>query len=57
MVPQFLGLAAVLVIAFPVVLLWGSVWHERVPLALTAIHGGDWAAKITIITLIVGLWR
>lgn len=56
-VAQLLGLATVLVIAFPIVLLWGSVWHERVPLALAAIHGGDWVAKLTIVTLIVGLWR
>jgi hypothetical protein len=50
-----LGLA--LWIAFPVVLLIGSVTQENVPLKLGAIHAGDWLAKLLIITLIVSLWR
>jgi hypothetical protein len=50
-------LALVLWVAFPVVLLLGSVFHERVPSALAAIHAGDWLLKLAAITLIVTLWR
>jgi hypothetical protein len=41
-------------IGFPVVLLGGSVLHERVPWRLAAIHAGDWLLKLVAITLIVG---
>jgi hypothetical protein len=50
-----LGLA--LWIAFPVVLLVGSVTQENVPWKLGAIHAGDWLAKLLIIALIVTVWR
>ena len=50
-----LGLA--LWIAFPVVLLIGSVTEENVPCKLGAIHAGDWLAKLLIISVIVTLWR
>lgn len=50
-------LALVLWVAFPVVLLLGSVFHERVPSALAAIHAGDWLLKLAAITLIVTVWR
>jgi len=50
-------LAVALWIAFPVVLLVGSVTQERVPLKLAAIHAGDWLAKLLIIAIIVSLWR
>jgi hypothetical protein len=50
-----LGLA--LWIGFPVVLLVGSVVHERVPAALAAIHTGDWLLKLLIIATIVTVWR
>lgn len=50
-------LALMLWIAFPVVLLAGSVFHERVPALLATIHAGDWAVKLLVITLIVALWR
>jgi hypothetical protein len=43
-------------IAFPVVILVGSVFHERVPAALAAIHIGDWLLKLLIISVIVTLW-
>lgn len=56
-VVALLGLAALLVVCFPVVLLWGSVWHEQVPPALALIHVCDWLVKLVLITLIVGLWR
>ena len=55
-VPGALALGAVLWLAFPVTILAGSVIHERVPLALAAIHAGDWLAKLVIIALIVALW-
>ena len=50
-----LGLA--LWIAFPVVLLAGSVFHENVPWRLGAIHAGDWLVKLLVIAVIVGFWR
>jgi hypothetical protein len=52
-----LELAIVLWIAFPVVLLVGSVTQENVPWKLGAIHAGDWLAKLVIISIIVTLWR
>jgi len=50
-----LGLA--LWIAFPVVLLVGSVTQENVPWKLAAIHAGDWLAKLLTISVIVSVWR
>lgn len=50
-----LGLA--LWIAFPAVLLFGSVIHENVPTALAAIHAGDWLLKLIVMAVIVGQWR
>ena len=52
-----LALGLALWIGFPVVILVGSVVHERVPAALAAIHVGDWLLKLLIITTIVVLWR
>jgi hypothetical protein len=49
-----LGLA--LWIAFPLVLLIGSVTQENVPWKLGAIHAGDWLAKLLIIAIIVSIW-
>jgi hypothetical protein len=51
------GFALIAWIGFPVVLLSGSVLHERVPWRLAAIHAGDWLIKLIAVTLIVGLWR
>jgi ABC-type amino acid transport system permease subunit len=53
---QPLGFALVLWVAFPAVLLSGSVFHERVPAALAAIHAGDWLLKLVLITGVVTLW-
>jgi hypothetical protein len=39
--------------AFPVVLLTGSVFHERVPWQLAAIHAGDWLAKLLVVSAVV----
>ena len=43
-------------IAFPVMILVGSVFHERVPTALAAIHMGDWLLKLMIISVTLTLW-
>lgn len=51
-----MALALALWVAFPAVLLAGSVFHERVPVPLAAIHAGDWLIKLLLITGIVGLW-
>ena len=40
--------------AFPVVLLTGSVVHERVPWQQAAIHAGDWLVKLLLISVTVG---
>lgn len=50
-----LGLA--LWIAFPVVLLVGSVTQEDVPWKLAAIHAGDRLAKLLVIGVVVSVWR
>jgi hypothetical protein len=55
--PSALGLAFVLWVAFPVVLLSGSVIWEDVPTKLAAIHFGDWLVKLLAVTTIVTLWR
>jgi len=47
--------AVVAWVGFPVIVLSGSVLHERVPWRLAAIHAGDWLMKLIAITLIVGL--
>ena len=40
-----------------VVLLIGSVYHEKVPVKLAAIHAGDWLLKLVVIAIIVGVWQ
>ncbi len=52
-----LNLGLALWIAFPVVLLVGSVTQENVPWRLGAIHAGDWLAKLLIVCTIVTIWR
>ena len=49
------GLALALWVAFPAVLLAGSVYHERVPVLLAAIHAGDWLIKLMLIVVGVAL--
>jgi len=44
-------------LGFPVVLLTGSVAHDRLPGALAAIHAGDWLVKILIIVTVLTVWR
>ena len=41
---------------FPLVLLAGSVYHEKVPGPLAALHGGDWLLKLLAVTVIVSVW-
>lgn len=43
-------LALALWLAFPAVLLAGSVFHERVAPPLAAIHAGDWLVKLLVVT-------
>jgi Protein of unknown function (DUF1761) len=52
-----LKLALALWVAFPLVLLVGSVTQENVPCKLGAIHSGDWLAKLVIISVIVTVWH
>jgi hypothetical protein len=40
-------------VAFPAVLLTGSVLHDRVPWRIAALHAGDWLLKLVAISLIV----
>jgi Protein of unknown function (DUF1761) len=47
----------ILVWVFPASILLGSVVHENVPLALAAIHAGDWLAKLLLMSVILGSWR
>lgn len=49
-------LAVALWAAFPVVLLAGSVFHERVPARLAALHAGDWLLKLILITAVTTIW-
>jgi hypothetical protein len=50
-------LAVALWIAFPIVLLIGSVTQEKVPAGIAAIHAGDWLAKLLIVALIAAISR
>lgn len=50
-------LAVSLWVAFPVVLLVGSVVWDDVPQKLAAIHSGDWLLKLVLIAIIVGSWQ
>ncbi len=49
-------LGLVLWIGFPLVLLTGSVFHEKVPPALAAIHAGNWLLKLLLIGGVAGVW-
>jgi hypothetical protein len=54
LVPALL-LGAGLWLAFPVVLLAGSVFHEGVPAASALLHAGDWLLKLAIVLGVVAL--
>ena len=54
---QAFHLALLLWVGFPLVLWTGAMVWERVPPKLAAIHAGDWLLKLTVVALIVTLWR
>jgi hypothetical protein len=59
-VTDFAGAVALgvgLWLAFPVVLLIGSVTEEGVHVRLAAIHAGDWLAKLVVIAVVATVWR
>ncbi|HEY3471001.1 MAG TPA: DUF1761 domain-containing protein [Amycolatopsis sp.] len=56
-VPGALGLALLAWAGFPVVILAGSVLHERVPVGLAALHAGDWLVKIAVVAVVLGIAR
>jgi hypothetical protein len=47
----------ILWIAFPVVLLTGSVLWDNTPVKVAAIHAGDWLVKLLVIPIIVSMWH
>lgn len=49
-----LVLGLVLWIGFPLVLWAGAILHERTPLGLATLHGGDWLIKLGAVGVIVG---
>jgi len=54
---ESLQLGLLLWLAFPAILLSGSVMWDKVPARLAAIHAGDWLIKILLIAVIIGAWR
>jgi len=50
-------LGLLLWIAFPVVLLTGSVIWENIPVKVAAIHAGDWLVKLLVIPIILSVWH
>ncbi|GEA87836.1 DUF1761 domain-containing protein [Cellulomonas cellasea] len=50
------ALGAVLWVGFPVVLLSGSVVHEKVPWRLAALHAGDWLVKLVLVSVVLSAW-
>jgi hypothetical protein len=54
-VPGAFGLALAAWLAFPVVLLTGSVMWERVAPVTAAMHTGDWLLKLALIAVAIGL--
>ncbi len=52
-----LELGLLLWLAFPVILLGGSVMWDKAPGKLALVHAGDWLIKLMIIAFIIGLWQ
>jgi Protein of unknown function (DUF1761) len=50
-------LGFILWVGFPLIILIGSVYHEKVPVKLASIHAGDWLLKLVVIAIIVGVWQ
>lgn len=44
-------------LAFPFMLLTGSVMYEKFPAKLAIIHMGDWAIKLPLMISIMTLWH
>ena len=44
-------------LAFPVVLLSGSIIWDSVPWKMAAIHAGDWFLKVMLMAIVLGVWR
>ena len=44
-------------IAFPVLILAGSVLWENVPWRLALIHAGDWLVKLVLVSAVLAVWR
>jgi hypothetical protein len=51
------GLAVVLWIGFPVVLLMAPVIWGRESWKLSVFHAGDWLLKLLVMTIIIGVWH
>jgi hypothetical protein len=51
-----LQLGFMLWIAFPVLLLAGSMLRENYPWKLAAIHAGDWLVKLALMSVVLGVW-
>ena len=51
------SLGLMLWLAFYVVQLSGAVIFDGMPLALGAVHAGDWLGKMLLIALLLGGWR
>jgi hypothetical protein len=51
------GLGLLAWVGFPLVILAGSVLHERYRWQLAAIHLGDWLFKLLLVAAIVSAWR
>jgi hypothetical protein len=50
-------LALLLWLAFPVLILAGSVMWENVPWRLALIHAGDWFVKLVLVAAVLAVWR
>jgi hypothetical protein len=44
-------------LAFPVVLLSGSIVWDSAPWKMAAIHAGDWLLKVMMMAIVLGVWR
>jgi hypothetical protein len=44
-------------LAFPLVLLSGSIVWDSAPWKMAAIHAGDWLLKIMMMAIVLGVWR
>jgi hypothetical protein len=54
---QGAGLGLLAWVGFPLVILAGSVLHERYRWQLAAVHLGDWLLKLVLVAAIVSAWR